>query len=430
MKLKYTKDICGNDLLTDENEEHQIMMEWEVPYMKESIKLFQPRGNVLEIGFGMGYSATQICEMDEVTSYTVIECSPNVWNKFEEWKREIQEKKDIEINLIKGRWQDILETTGKYDSIYFDDYNGDNMNDTMKRFNKFMYEIISDNHVSIGSRICAYSTTNQNTYHNVNCLSFNCFDYKIKIPSYCNYAKGEEMYIPIFTIISEPDYDLKKKILGNYLEINKKISDQIEQAKIYYNKPKSIYCNLLVIDNFYTNAMETRNFILTQEFSVKGNYPGQRTVSYATQEIKNMIEGYISSFTGKIVDWPEGGENYNGSYQYTTSRDRTWIHTDSHNNWAGVLYLTPNAPVTSGTGIYRFKDGTRFEEEKKIRNNDKQLNELSQDYTKWELVDQVGNIFNRLVLFNSKQFHASLDYFGTNKENGRLFQVFFFTTER
>jgi len=69
-------------------------------------------------------------------------------------------------------------------------------------------------------------------------------------------------------------------------------------------------------------------------------------------------------------------------------------------------------------------------EEKKIRNNDKQLNELSQDYTKWELVDQVGNIFNRLVLFNSKQFHASLDYFGTNKENGRLFQVFFFTTER
>ena len=58
------------------------------------------------------------------------------------------------------------------------------------------------------------------------------------------------------------------------------------------------------------------------------------------------------------------------------------------------------------------------------------LDEHSQDYTKWELVDKVGNVFNRLVLFNSKQYHASMDYFGANKENGRLYQVFFFSTER
>ena len=57
------------------------------------------------------------------------------------------------------------------------------------------------------------------------------------------------------------------------------------------------------------------------------------------------------------------------------------------------------------------------------------INNHSQDYTKWELVDQVGNIFNRLVLFNSNRFHASMDYFGTCKDDGRLFQVFFFSTE-
>ena len=27
-----------------------------------------------------------------------------------------------------------------------------------------------------------------------------------------------------------------------------------------------IYCNIMVIDNFYTNALETRDFILKQEF--------------------------------------------------------------------------------------------------------------------------------------------------------------------
>lgn len=427
MKLKYVKDICGNDMLTDEHEVHQVMMEWEIPYMKDSIKKFDPKGSVLEIGFGMGYSATQICQMEGVTSYTVIECSPIVWERFETWKKEMET--NIDIILIKGRWQDILQTLGKYDSVYFDDYNGDSMVDVYTRFNKFLYEILNE-HVNIGTRICHYSTTNKDNYQHINCISFNCYDYKINIPKHCNYARGEEMYIPIYTVISEADFDLKKKFFENNSEKNNAIEEKVKIAREYYSKPKSIYCNLMVIDNFYTNAMETRNYMLTQEFLVRGNYPGQRTISFANQELKNMIEGYIQHFAGKIIDWPEGGDTYNGSYQYTTSRDRSWIHTDAYNNWAGVLYLTPKAPVSSGTGIYRFKDGTRFEEEKKIRNNVKIIDEFSQDYTKWELVDQVGNIFNRLILFNSKQFHASQDYFGTNKEDGRLFQVFFFSTER
>jgi hypothetical protein len=397
--------------------------------MKDSIKKFDPKGSVLEIGFGMGYSATQICQMEGVTSYTVIECSPIVWERFETWKKEMETKTKIDIILIKGRWQDILQTLGKYDSVYFDDYNGDSMVDVYTRFNKFLYEILNE-HVNIGTRICHYSTTNKDNYQHINCISFNCYDYKINIPKHCNYARGEEMYIPIYTVISEADFDLKKKFFENNSEKNNAIEEKVKIAREYYSKPKSIYCNLMVIDNFYTNAMETRNYMLTQEFVVRGNYPGQRTVSFANQELKNMIEGYIQHFAGKIIDWPEGGDTYNGSYQYTTSRDRSWIHTDAYNNWAGVLYLTPNAPVSSGTGIYRFKDGTRFEEEKKIRNNVKIIDEFSQDYTKWELVDQVGNIFNRLILFNSKQFHASQDYFGTNKEDGRLFQVFFFSTER
>jgi hypothetical protein len=34
------------------------------------------------------------------------------------------------------------------------------------------------------------------------------------------------------------------------------------------------------------------------------------------------------------------------------------------------------------------------------------------------------------LFFNSNRFHMSMDYFGDTKENGRLFQVFFFSTER
>jgi hypothetical protein len=195
-------------------------------------------------------------------------------------------------------------------------------------------------------------------------------------------------------------------------------------------------CGLIVIDNFYNNAIETRNYILTQEFSVRGNYPGQRTISYANEHLKEIIQKYVEPFGGKIIDFPipkEDGSDaskiYNGSFQYTTSRDRSWVHIDGYNNWAGVLYLTPNAPLSSGTSFYRFHDGTTCKRDMELLENKKEIDNCSQDLTKWEKIDQVGNVFNRLILFNSNRFHMSMDYFGDNKENGRLFQVFFFSTE-
>lgn len=196
-------------------------------------------------------------------------------------------------------------------------------------------------------------------------------------------------------------------------------------------------CGLIVIDNFYNNALETRNYILTQPFKVKGNYPGQRTISYATESLKKAIQTYVQPYGGKITEFPmpkpdmsDAGDIYNGAFQYTTSRDRSWVHVDAWNTWAGVVFMTPDAPLNSGTGFYRFHDGTMSETDNKLLNNKKETDNYSQDLTKWELVDKVGNVFNRLILFNSHRYHMSMDYFGDCKENGRLFQVFFFSTER
>jgi len=195
--------------------------------------------------------------------------------------------------------------------------------------------------------------------------------------------------------------------------------------------------SLIVVDNFYNNALETRNYVLTQEFTVKGNYPRQRTVSYATEDLKNIIQKYIEPFAGKIIEFPIPKEDqsdaaaiYNGSFQYTTARDRSWIHTDKWNNWAGVLFLSPDAPLSAGTAFYRFMDGSRSQEDTNFLKNQDQIDRFTQDLTKWELVDRIGNVFNRLILFDAHNYHMSQDYFGDSKENGRLFQVFFFSTER
>jgi len=228
---------------------------------------------------------------------------------------------------------------------------------------------------------------------------------------------------------------IETKIKNNIIDETNEIIDIYDNKVVNPMKIRNPSCELIIIDNFYNNPMDTRNFILSQDFSVKGNFPGQRTISYANDHLKEMIQKYIEPF-GKITQFPcpkpdnsDAKEIYNGSFQYTTSRDRSWIHTDKWNNWAGVLFLTPNAPLSSGTAFYRFNDGAMCQEDGNQLNNQDEVDKCSQDLTKWELVDRVGNVFNRLVLFNAHRYHMSMDYFGDTKENGRLFQVFFFSTE-
>ena len=427
MKLVYTTDISGDDILNNGN--NQVMMEWEKPYMEKCIEVLEPSGSVLEIGFGFGYSARKICSYDSVTSYTVVECAPVVWEKFEEFKTKLSEDRpELVVSVIKGRWQDVLYSGGKYDTIFFDDFIGLSTVENLSRFGKFLCEAL-ENHTLIGSRISAYSSKN-NRNIKINCAKVECKEYSITVPKHCKYARGDKMYIPLFTKTCEFDEESRGQLLGTSAAV--KNNEQFNKCTEFYKNNKSIYCKLLVIDNFYNNALETRNHILQQPFDVKGNYPGARTVSYATTEIRDIIQDHIRHFAGRITDWPmeKDHNNYNGCFQFTTSRDRTWIHNDGFNNWAGVLFMTPNAPVTAGTGIYQFIDGTRTQQEAEARGNLKMIGEYSQDYTKWVLVDRIGNVFNRLVLFEARHFHASLDYFGTNKENGRLFQTFFFSTEK
>lgn len=198
------------------------------------------------------------------------------------------------------------------------------------------------------------------------------------------------------------------------------------------------HTSLLIQENFYNNPLEVRSFALSQQFNVTGNYPGLRTKAFADESIKNAIENLVSPHAGKIT-WfgdAQAKDNYTGSYQLTYAKDRTWIHNDSCVAWAGVCYLTPNAPVTSGTGLFKHKK-TGWSAVPRTADGKIDTNLLQQeiptyeyqDYTKWELHDVIGNKFNRLVLYRGDYFHASLDYFGDSPENGRLFQTFFFNTE-
>jgi hypothetical protein len=179
--------------------------------------------------------------------------------------------------------------------------------------------------------------------------------------------------------------------------------------------------NLMIVDNFYVNPDSVRNYALSQDFNVQGNYPGMRTKPYLPDDVKSAIEYWMISHSGRVTNWFED-QGYTGAFQIATAQDRTWIHADHYNTWAAVCYLTPDAPHTGGTGLYRHKASGEF-----YRNGQ---DYEGYDYTKWDLFDRIGNRYNRLIIYRGSLFHASLDYFGDNVHNGRLFQTFFFDTER
>jgi hypothetical protein len=91
------------------------------------------------------------------------------------------------------------------------------------------------------------------------------------------------------------------------------------------------------------------------------------------------------------------------------------------------LYLTPDAPLESGTAIYRHgPTGIMKHSPEQIVD----FNNFAHDESDWEIVAEAKNVYNRLVIYDSQYYHRSvLPGFGKDKTDGRLFQTFFFEAE-
>lgn len=179
----------------------------------------------------------------------------------------------------------------------------------------------------------------------------------------------------------------------------------------------------IIVDNFYQNPDYIREEALKLDFTVTGNYPGIRTEAlsdYWRETLKNYIQDNI--LRQKITYFPDF---YNTAFQYTTENAVTWVHHDE-TVWAGVIYMTPNAPIEAGTGIYQHKESKIFQHQEGIID----YNDISTTLEDWDLIAFAGNIYNRLVLYKGSYYHRSvLPGFGINQYDGRLFQTFFFDTE-
>jgi hypothetical protein len=83
------------------------------------------------------------------------------------------------------------------------------------------------------------------------------------------------------------------------------------------------------------------------------------------------------------------------------------------NGWAGLIYLSWDAPLRGGLRTWRNRDPLRVYDWMTPKEN-------------WEMVDDIGNVFNRLILCRGNIPHSGHEGWGDSLENGRIYQTFFF----
>lgn len=188
----------------------------------------------------------------------------------------------------------------------------------------------------------------------------------------------------------------------------------IKNSIIKYKDNKS----LIIVDDFYDNPDDIRNIALNMNYDIVGNYPGKRTKPFYIDGIKEKLESILNK---NITYWPD---KYNGSFQYTTQNNKSWIHRDA-TQWSVIVYLTPNAPLDSGTKTYIHKP-TGLRESFNNKDIEEKLNNDTYNYNNWGVIDKIGNIYNRALFFKGLKTHKSDQYFGSTLQDGRLFQTFFF----
>ena len=205
----------------------------------------------------------------------------------------------------------------------------------------------------------------------------------------------------------------------------------------------------VVLDNFFNNPDTIRDYALSLSYAPdeEGRWPGQRTPMLHTIDeslvyafAKKILSVYYD--TGSHVYWDGIQMAFHKIKPYSTNKNsllnQGWIHTDGRRSFAGVVYLTPNAPLYTGTKIFMLKNGQKHTEgrqkykENLYKNqpiNEKEYNEeIKTLYDKFECVTEVKNVYNRCIQYDAKQFHSGSNYYTEGED--RLSLIYFFTNVR
>ena len=162
---------------------------------------------------------------------------------------------------------------------------------------------------------------------------------------------------------------------------------------------------MIIVDNFLEEPDRIREDGLELDYTkALPDSPGWKgfrclCTNMVDIELNELIRNKLNETDPKFI-----GSNLRCFFHYTLNENMfNTIHTDGIFDYAGVLYLTPNPPLNSGTIFYD-------------DNN--------------EEIDYVENVYNRLTIYPATIRHSIKESFGDNINNGRLVYTIFLSINK
>ena len=163
--------------IVEESTGAEVMMSWEAPIMEKSAEyVCQSKGDILEIGFGMGICSDYI-QAQGVNSHTIVEIHPQIIERLNTWA-----SGKSNVTIVEGDWNSV-SGLGTYDGIFLDTYSDANWSN---------FKTFATSKGKSGAKVTYWNSY----FDNVNQHGFNDVDYEqIDItPDKNSYYLSDDIY--------------------------------------------------------------------------------------------------------------------------------------------------------------------------------------------------------------------------------------------
>ena len=217
-------------------------------------------------------------------------------------------------------------------------------------------------------------------------------------------------------------------------------------TKSKYKTPEHFFP--IVVDNFFNDPETLVDYgkSLPKKPDPDGAWPGKRSNflweidEILTKAILLKILSCYYDLDYMDIIWEYGELRFQEIPRFSENkndiRNKGWIHQDvpGEAQLAGVIYLTPNIDPDSGTSLYNLKSNKYRDKNQVLKKELYKFDHFDrEEYTKSyinhekALFEKVRfqNIFNRLIMYDTSEWHRANSFYNGDGKDARLTLAFF-----
>ena len=195
----------------------------------------------------------------------------------------------------------------------------------------------------------------------------------------------------------------------------------------------------IVVDDFFDAPEVLMKYGKSLPMEIVGNQPGKRSKQFWEIDsvlhntiLKKILSCYYDlDYTN--LSWKLSNMSFHEIPRFheekSNVKNKGWIHQDNvihttgqgdvaDDEVAGLIYLTPDIDTDSGTSLFNLKPNAI------IKPLDEQK-EWAEHRNNFEEKLCFKNIFNRLVMYDAREWHAANSYWNGDGKDARLTLAFF-----